>query len=139
MAKSTHSGASFSDDELNDPTPPPVVQRAMLGGDPSSDGNSWPQSSGTPESDTVQPAPYLPSHVQTTESPSKESKDVPESSTAHSTDGNTPETDKASSSRKRTPSAKKTATEKATTKEDDSKKARVRSTDEDEDDFGQFV
>ena len=35
MAKSTKAGGpTFNSDELNDPSPPPVVQRAMLGGEP---------------------------------------------------------------------------------------------------------
>jgi hypothetical protein len=86
MAKSTRAqGATFTSDELADPTPPPVVQRSMLGGDPSSVGtHSSELSSNAPQSNESE-TPNRPELVPTMESLSNQTDT--EDSTVGSTDG----------------------------------------------------
>lgn len=131
MAKAgKHTGASFTQDELNDPSPPVVIRRAMLGGDPSLAGSNSPESGPKTKQPEQQSKPDPQEPAPTTENPSKLSEEIPESSNANLTDGNTPETGKASGRRR------KPATSKTAAKEDNPKAARVRSMDEDEfDDF----
>jgi len=135
MAKAgKHTGASFTEDELNDPDPSDQVikiRREMLGGDPSSAGNNSPQS-GQKVNPQEQPSKDNPQEpAPTTDSPSKPLKETPESSDVSSTGGSTPETGKASSRRKKPATGARKAAE-----EDNPKAARVRSTDEDDfDDF----
>lgn len=130
MAKSgRHTGVSFTEEELADPVPPVTITRAVLGGESQSAGNNSSPSGEKPNSDSGS----------RTQSPQK-----PVSSTGNRSGQQAEGTDSAArtaatggqktaqeSGRKRAPaSAKKT---------DDSKKARVRSADgDDDDDFSDF-
>lgn len=112
MAKATRAnGASFTPEELADPTPPPRVERFMIGLDTqerlaeineekrrkreeaqSSAGNSSSQSGKSDETDMLNPAEVHQPPAHTTESPSFQEPN-PELSDADLTAGSTPETE----------------------------------------------
>lgn len=137
MAKVTRGqGASFTDDELNDPAENPVITRAVLGGETQSAGNISQASGGETISESESPTHSPQKPAQTTEPLSNPSEETSPEDAAPSADGSTQETDKASSSRRKTP-AKATGSKAATAKAD-GKKANVRSTDGDDDEFDEF-
>jgi hypothetical protein len=101
MAKSTRAvGASFTEEELSDPVTPAVIQRAMLGGDVQSLGDSSKPSSQSEEESKPVQQEGPPSPVHTTENPSGQNKETEQpDSTASSTGGSGPKTGTASRKR----------------------------------------
>lgn len=92
MAKSTSSrGATFTQHELSDPTPPPRVRRAMLGGDPKSVGTDYSEPSLSESRSSAREKLNPQGPVRTTESLSDRTDQ--EDSTANSTDGDGPVTE----------------------------------------------
>lgn len=93
MAKATHSqeiltgtADSFTEHELNDPSPPVVVRRAMLGGDPKSVGTDSSESLNRETQSDKSENQDLPSPAQTTENRSGQTEQESDSS-ARSTGG----------------------------------------------------
>jgi hypothetical protein len=164
MAKSTKaSGDTYTEEELADPTPPLVIHRAMLGGEPSPETEDGTGSSPSSESERTSsaPKPQPPRNP----APTTENRSNPQgtagSSVVHSTatpglttdpestedfeeveesnqDTVDHEDEEGTSSKPKattpTRSTKSGGTRKAATK-DNSRRARVRSTDGDFDDF----
>jgi len=100
MAKATHHGESYTAHEMNDPEPPVVIRRAMLGGEPPSpavpeDGTDSSISSDSEETSNtlVRQNPQEP--APTMESPSSPD-DSAQGSTARSTAGGGRKTGRAS-------------------------------------------
>lgn len=68
MAKSTHDGPSYSEEELADPNPPEAIRRFQLGDDRPSVGDSSSQSSPSESQPSANESSGPPSPVQMTES-----------------------------------------------------------------------
>lgn len=125
---STGTPDSYTPEELADPTPPIRIQRAMLGAPPKEDassvGTDSSRSSENANTKSGKENPSLPPPVQTTENPSGQ-PEKETGSTVVSTvgDGQTQQESKQSDEEKKHSPAKKAA----------AKKARVRSTGDDDD------
>lgn len=135
MAKSTRSGgASFTPAEMADPEPPVIIRRAMLGGDPSLrekvGGDSSQSSENVPTSD--ENSGQLPRKpARSTESHSSSVDEQEEVVTVPGETTGTPKTDRESGDR-----SKRTAGSRSGPR-GNSKRAGVRSTDDELDEFGE--